>query len=223
MKASGTLEERLRAHVQPTVLVKSRGEAPFYTLVEPPSKAIVEEPQSAGEARVECTLPDGSRCVQWNLQTGMFRFLQEEKNADGALLVWQSDGSEDGSFEAHIMECKKTVDQTKWAEILQQMRWTLARLLAVAGTLGIPIVKARFYTAFRRDRLSSDSSRNPALPRIPIEGGSPRRGELDRALRQQLDWESDDLAIEGFMGRFHHRKVQLDAASGAGAVNLAVG
>jgi hypothetical protein len=55
VRASGTLDERLRAHVQPTVLLKSRQEAPLYTLIEAPAKAVVEEPQSAGEARVECT------------------------------------------------------------------------------------------------------------------------------------------------------------------------
>jgi hypothetical protein len=223
VRAAGTLDERLRAHVRPTITLISRQQGPFYAIVEPPTKAIIEEPQVAGEARVECTLPDGSRCVQWNLQTGMFQFLQEEKNADGALLVWRADGTVDGSFDAHVLECKRTVDQRKWADVLQQMRWTLARLLAVAGTLGVPIARARFYTAYRRDLLSSDSSRNPALPRIPIAGGAPPHGELDRARRQQLDWENDDLVMEGFAGRFPHRKGKLDDATGRGAVDLSEG
>ena len=224
MRASGTLEERLAAHVQPTIALKG-GEVRFYEIVEPPSKAIVEERETAGEARVECDLPPGTRCVRWNLGTGKFQFLKEEKNADGALLLFRDDGSKDGAFEAHILECKRTVDQKKWSDVLQQMRWTLARLLAVCGTLGIPVVKACLYTAFRRDSLSSNSSRNPALPRIPIGGGARLDGELELswARRQQLDWENDDVAMPGFEGRFPHRKVKLDEASGAGAVDLSEG
>jgi hypothetical protein len=222
MRASGALDQRLLAHVQPTIRLKS-GPARFYEIVEPPSKAIVEELATPGEARVECALPDGSRCVRWTLGTGKFQFLQEEKNADGALLLWRDDSSVDGAFEAHIVECKKTVDQTKWGEVLEQMRWTLARLLAISGTLGVPLTGARFYTAYRFDKLSSDSSRNPLLPRIPIGGRSRPGDELSRARRLQLDWESDDVAMDGFEGRFQHRKVKLDEASGAGAVDLGEG
>ena len=43
--------------------------------------------------------------------------------------------------------------------------------------------------------------------------------ELSRARRQQLDWENDDLRLDGFEGRFPHRKVALDAG-GAGTVDL---
>lgn len=222
MRASGTLEERLGAHVQAKIVLKS-GEVRFFEIVEAPIKAIIEERETAGEARVECDLPVGTRCVQWNLGTGKFQFLKEEKNADGALLVWRDDGSKDGSFEVHIIECKRTLDQKKWSDALQQMRWTLARLLAISGTLGIPVGRACFYTAFRRDNLSSASSRNPALPRIPI--GNRRtllddETELNWARRQQLDWENDEIAIVGFDGRFPHRKVKLDEASGVGAIDL---
>lgn len=223
MRASGTLEERLRAHVQPTIALKN-GEVRFYEIVEPPSKAIVEEREAAGEARVECDLPPGTRCVRWNLGTGKFQFLKEERNADGALLLFRDDGSKDGAFEAHILECKRTVDQKKWSDVLQQMRWTLARLLAVCGTLGIPVVRACLYTAFRRDSLSSNSSRNPALPRIPIGGARlDDEIELSWARLQQLAWEDDEVALAGFEGRFPHRKVKLDEASGAGAVDLSEG
>jgi len=223
MKASGTLEERLCAHVQAKVALKG-GEVRFYEIVEAPSKAIVEERETAGEARVDCALPERARCIQWNLGTGKFQFLKEEKNADGALLVWRDDGSKDGSFEAHIVECKRTLDQKKWSDALQQMRWTLARLLAISGTLGIPIGRACFYTAFRQDNLSSESSRNPAMPRIPIGTRRTRPDdahELNWARRQQLDWENDEIAIVGFEGRFPHRKVKLDDASGVGAIDLA--
>ncbi len=198
---------------------------PFYVVVEPPSKAIVEELNTAGEARVECVLPDGSRCVQWTRWTGKFQFLRDERNADGALLVWRDDGSPDGSFEAHVIECKKTVDRTTWGKALIQMRSTLARLLAISGTLGIPIVRAVFYTAFRHNNLPPDSSRNPAWPRIPIGVSSPDEGErhLNRARSLHRQWEDGVVSIDGFDGRFPHRKVQLDEATGAGAVELSWG
>jgi hypothetical protein len=222
MRASGALDERLRIHVVPTILVHGGQEAPFYVMVEPPLKAIVEERNIEGEARVECTLPDRSRCIQWTLGTGKFQFLRGEKNADGALLVFRDDGSPDGAFEAHVFKCKKTVDRTKWRDALQQMRSTLARLLAISGTLGIPIVSAVFYTAFRRNNLSSDNSLNPARPRIPIGGGPQDDGqrELNRARQLEHDWVRNDITLDGFDGRFPHRKVKLDDATGAGTVDL---
>jgi hypothetical protein len=116
VRASGTLEQRLRAHVTPTIRLRE-GDARFYAIVEPPDPIIVEERALPGEARVECRLPDGWRCVTWN-------------------------------------------------------------------------------------------------------PSQPDELELSRPRRQQLDWENDELSVEGFDGRFQHRKVELNEDTGAGALDL---
>jgi hypothetical protein len=150
----------------------------------------------------------------------LFGFLKDKKNADGALLVWRDDGSRDGCFEAHVMECKKTVDQSKWNDILQQLRWTFMRLRAVSGALGVPLRRVTFYTAYREDKLSSTSSRNPVLPRNPITSRFAKPEEvIDRPRQLQMDWQNDDIALGDFEGRFAHRKIELDGL-GNGAIGL---
>ena len=221
MKPSGNIEQRFAAHILERSKVKNGGEASVYSFVRHPDKAFVVEQAQPGEARIECTLPEGTLCVQWNLQEGLFGFLKERKNADGALLIWRNDGSRDGLFEAHVMECKRTVDQTKWNDILQQLRWTFMRLRAVSGVLGVPLQRVTFYTAYREDKLSSDSSRNPVLPRNPITSRFAKPDEtIDRPRQLQMAWQNDDITLGDLVERFAHRKVELDG-NGDGAIALA--
>ncbi|MEP7126339.1 MAG: hypothetical protein ABJE95_35735 [Byssovorax sp.] len=221
MKPSGDIERRLADHIRENVPTGAGGQTPFYLLVRHPNKAVVVEQEKAGEARIECGLPDGALCVQWNLPTGLFQFLKMEKNADGALLLWRDDGSSDGLFEAHVMECKKTVDQSKWNQILQQLRWTFMRLRAISGVLGVPLRRVTFYTAYREDKLSSDSSRNPLLPRNAITSRFAKQDEeIDRPRQLQMDWQNDDVRLGDFDGRFAHTKIELDGL-GNGATDLA--
>lgn len=217
MKPSGDIERRLRDHIQGKVKDPSKREVPLYVVVRAPATVKVAEQAVAGEANVECSLPEGSLCVQWSFHGG-FPFLKVDKNADGALLVQRKDGT----YEAHVMECKRSVDQTKWGEILQQMRWTLSKLLALSGALGIHLERAVFYTAFRNDRLSTVSSPNPIFAKLPIEAEAPLEDERDQRARQlQMDWENDDITLGDFDGRFAHTKIKLDDVLGTGSIRLA--
>jgi len=220
MKLSGDIQSRLAAHMRDKITIKTSGEVPFYLLVRHPEKAVVVEQEVAGEARVECSLPEGALCIQWSLPTGLFQFLKSEMNADGALLIWRDDGSRDGFFEAHVMECKKTVEQSTWNKALKQLRWTLLRLRALAGALGVPIQRVTFYTAFREDTLSSTSSRNPLVPRNTITSRFAEPDEIiERPRRLLTAWEDDKIVFEGFEGHFVHHKIELDDA-GHGSVGL---
>ena len=216
MTPSGDIERRLRDHIQGKVKDPSKREVPFYVVVRAPGKVTIAEQAVAGEAKVECSLPSESLCIQWNFHGG-FPFLKVDKNADGALLIQRNDGT----HEAHVMECKRTVDQTKWSEILQQMRWTLSKLMALAGALGVHLDRAVFYTAFRNDRLSTVSSPNPIFAKLPIETDAPAEivRDIGRARQLQIDWENDDISLGDFEGRFAHRKIELDG-DGNGAIGL---
>jgi len=138
-----------------------------------------------------------------------------------AQVIWRDDGSHDGLFEAHVMECKTTVDQKTWNKVLQQVRWTFLRLRAVAGALGVPIQQVTFYTAYREDKLSSTSSRNPLVPRNPITSRfAPPDERIERPRQLQLDWENDYITLGDFEGRFAHTKIELDGR-GNGSIGLA--
>ena len=106
--------------------------AELYREVIAPEKAVVVEREDAGEAHVELTLPEGCTCIAWKLGTGRFNFLQVDKNTDGAFFLYHVNGR----VEAHIVECKKSVDRSHWGKAVEQMRWTLTKLLALAGALG---------------------------------------------------------------------------------------
>ncbi len=81
--------------------------------------------------------------------------------------------------------------------------------------------RAVFYTAFRNDRLSTVSSPNPILAKVPIETDPPPEDvrNLDRARQLQLDWENDDITLGDFDGRFAHNKIELDGL-GNGSIGL---
>jgi hypothetical protein len=213
VQRSGELEDRLRSSLKQTVPERGQPEQPFYEVVRSPGQVLVVERNKAGEAEIEFTVPAGCTCILWRLPTGLFEFLREDKNADGPFLVQRSDGQ----FEAHIVECKKTVDQKKWSDITEQMRWTLCKLMALAGALGVQVEEAVLYTAYRFDKLSEHESPNPAAAKRLIgdpDAQSPEEVEYTEARRQQLAWERDQVPLRGFVAAFRHHKIRLDEATG---------
>ncbi|AGP42266.1 hypothetical protein BE04_24445 [Sorangium cellulosum] len=209
---ASSLEQRLAAIIAPAL-----GDGgPFYEVLRPPSQATVKETKKDGYAEVACTIPEGHICIQWRFEeTGRFLFLRGDKNADGALLFI----GPDDRIEAHIIECKRKVTQGKWEDILQQMRWTLYKLLALAGVLGLSIDEVRLGTAYRFDELSEESSPNPTLGKPTLGGTSertPGEDQLSESRLRQLAWENDEVYLPGFDGVFRHIKIQLDEDSGRG-------
>lgn len=207
MKPSGDLRVRLADNIQSVI----------YEVVQPPHTAIVRETAVPGEATVALALPEGCIAIQWRLPTGVFRVLKEEANADGAFILQRADGS----FEAHVVECKKTVDRRDWAKARKQMRWTLSRLRALAGVLGIELRRGVLYTAFRADNLSPESDPNPTAQRRPLgplqEEGP---GIVWDERRAEREWVDNEVRLAGFDARFTHRKIQLDE-HGAGSAGFA--
>lgn len=219
MILEGDIEARVRALVKERVPSKGGEDRPVYRFLAAPDTAKIIEEEASGEAEVTCMVPEGCRCIQWTLIGGLFGFLKENKSADGALLVLRPDGA----VEAHILECKRTVDQKKWGDVSKQMGSTLARLMALVGTLGERIERVHLYTAFRDDQLSEDESANPVDLRRTVGGPeerSEREREHDWAWRKQREWMADRVRLPSFAPTFEHRKVQLDRASGRGAVTL---
>lgn len=173
MIPSGELEARLESNIR----------AGLYELLRAPQGATVVERNVAGEASVAFTLPEGCLCIKWSLPPETFGVLRDKANADGAFILRRADGS----FEAHVVECKRTINRTKWAEVRKQMRWTLSRLRALAGILGVELRHGVLYTAFRADDLSPESAPNPIAQRRPIDAGSGEDETSRGALRALQD------------------------------------
>lgn len=212
MIPSGDLPHRLETLIKQTTPSKG-GSVKVCEIIQPPEKALVVEREKSGEAEIACMVPEGWVCIQWNLPTGLFGFLREDKNADGAFFLQQEKG---GVIEAHIVECKRTVDQKKWTDIVQQMRWTLSKLLALAGALGLSLSRVVLYTAFRNDSLSFERSPNLTDMKRTIGEQSEEDLQINEEGRELLDWEDDKVRLRGFEGTFSHRKIQLDKETGRG-------
>jgi hypothetical protein len=217
IRASGALRERVASLLKTSKKARGGAERAVYAWVAPPGSVIVRESEREGEATVEMTLPAACECLDLWLPTGLFEILQKDKNADGAhLLIF-----EDGRIEAHVTECKKTIDQTTWLDATEQMRWTLVKLQALAGALGEHLAGAVLYTAYREDRLSEEESANPAqTERLVGVPQGEREIELTYTRRKQLEWTRGRVRLRGFHGDFPHHRIELDEEDGRGRMEL---
>jgi hypothetical protein len=196
MDRSGTFEERLDAWIG----------AERYEHVAAPGCVRIVERAPEGKAEVECPVPEGCTWIQWRLD-GLFKFLKEDNNADGLLLLCR----QDGRYEAHVIECKRTVRPDRWHKIQRQFRWHLGKLLAIAGVLGIQFERVTLGTAYQRDQLSEDESPNPTRGRPTLEGEGDDATTITDGRRYQLAWMNDQVRLPGFAHPFSHVKIRLDA------------
>lgn len=215
----GTFSERIEAWIKREKAAE--GKQPrrvYFELVEGPATLVVNELNDKGKAEVRCEVLADHTCVQFNLHgnDGLFGFLRESSNADGAFLL----EGPDGVVTAWIVECKRTLGRKTWGEVLKQFRWTVARLFAVAGVIGVEVGEVALVTAFREDLLSPSDSPNPAFGKLSIgDDGAPGATEGRELQRLLLAWLDDNVHLGGFQGGFRHTKLQLDDR-GCGAYTL---
>jgi hypothetical protein len=184
------------------------------------SEAPIEvfEETAGGEARVTCTLSSEGVCLVFRLDEVGFPFLRQRKAVDWLVLLHVLDGS----IDAHLIECKRTVSSGSWREIKSQMASSVTRGLALAGALGAQIRRFHCYTAYRNDRLSTD----PVFARLPLGPGAVARAEPAEtrgARLGHLDWEATEIVLEGMDTRVSHQRVPLDPVTGVGQVELSAG
>jgi hypothetical protein len=179
------------------------------------------EEASDGEARVTCTFSPGSVGVFFKLDQVNFPFLRQKKSVDWLVFLLHPDGS----LDAHLVECKRTVSWRKWYEIRIQMAASVTRSLALAGALGVEIRHFHSYTAYRNDEISARLSPDPVFSRLPLGPGVVARKEPaeTREVRSgQRDWEAAEIRLEGVDVLVTHRRVPLASSSGIGNVELLV-
>jgi hypothetical protein len=193
LKRHGDIEAVLRKFIQHKLFTVHRG----------PCEARVVERQKDGKAEISCALPAGALCIEWNIEKDLFPFLKSNECTDGAFLVERPDGS----FDAHILECKITINQDSRSKAKAQMAWTLVRVLALAGVLGARVHRAILYTAYCQDRMD----KSPGLAKLPLGRieDAEEDAEVVDALRGQFDWPERQVELRGFDERFVHHAIRL--------------
>lgn len=171
---------------------------------------LVEETQDDGRAEVRFVAPPGWRLekIAVDHRHG-FEWLVERKSADGIVLA----RTPQGQWQAHIVECKKTIKEKSWAGVRAQLHGSRLRLDAIAGVLGIEIERVVLYTAFREDRIGLGSP-DPILDAVPIGGREP--GEPARA---RAAWRASTVFIPG-EGPLSHRRLQLHTVEDVGRIDV---
>jgi hypothetical protein len=177
------------------------------------SAVTIEETTDDGRAEVTFTAPPGWRIEKLALERCAFTWLEEQFSADGILLARPSDGS----WQAHVVECKRTVTDGKWQKVQRQLRGSCLRLLAVNGVLGLELGKITLYTAFRRESISART------PDFTLATPPPGRTGTNERFAQRLAWQAGTLAIDGF-GPLEHHRIQLeDRGDDVGRATVSLG
>lgn len=182
--------------------------------------AVVEaDAEHGGVLRVVETAEDGRAEVRFSVSPGCLglgfvlsegvkiSFLADTKSADGHMLVQEKDGS----WTAHVVECKATVRSKDWTKAQKQLVAGMLRLQIVADFLGVEIARWRGHVAFRNDLLSPRRTPDLAFLEAPL-GRDPADEEQ---LRQRQSWALGQIQGVSFVATLPVHKVQLDSAGEA--------
>lgn len=198
MKLKGDLWQRLRVAINPE----------RFSLAFAPKAIVLTEKKAKGRAEILLAPGIGMLCIAWDIEANIFGFLGDEKNADGAFFVL---GNGD-DVEAHIVECKRTINTGVWRKSKKQMRATLLRLRALAGVLGLTITRVVCYLAFHKDEEGDITSADPAVFRLPIGACATATTEDQETLailREQYGWREDAIELPDITGLHTHRRLKL--------------
>jgi hypothetical protein len=187
LKRADDLPRRLE-----TVFAPLAGEKPRFQIVTGPGEVVVDEKEQEGFAQIACRFGEGVRIIRWTLASSDLRPIGSERNADGALLLVRPDGV----VEAHVMECKHTINASTWKKALAQLEWTLLKLLAIAGALHERVERVVLYTAFRTNTLSPAESADAALFELPIGEEESTGSRRERPMR--ISAAETDVDVRGW-------------------------
>lgn len=179
-----------------------------YDVVAAPDPIVLNEDDPLGRAEIRLDLIPGMRCVVWHIEDNVFGFLSNDQNADGAFFVL----GRDDEVEAHIIECKMTLNRGTWVKVRKQMRATLLRLRALAGVLGLTITRVVCYSAFHEEEAAPLTSANLAFTRPPlgeVQAPAAEDAEALAVLRQQYGWREALVELRDIEGRHPHRQIRL--------------
>lgn len=184
-----------------------------YYLQEADSVIILEERKQDGHAVVQCScnrdflvLPTPEKNVLPYLDGSV---KGRTKCADVFVFVYEEDG-----WELHIMEWKRTVNTSTFADGKEQFRLGIWNARAVAAFLGIEIKKTYLCVGFRTD----------AIKRIPPENLIAMRASNNfEAIKIIEEWKKGivPLYTDAVSVNYPLRKIALDE-DGLGELRLAV-
>ncbi|HEU4964882.1 MAG TPA: hypothetical protein VFV52_13640 [Bacilli bacterium] len=152
-------------------------------------QVLVDEKKDDGLANVSCTLPS-SHAYELTLEGKHVAHLNSQRCTDGILLLEHPSGS----WELHIIECKRTVNRNKWRKTKLQFEASIQRAMAVATGVGIFPAKIKLYTAVRNEEIRDEIMASPVLSKItPADRDAFTPEELEKY--HFFDWFDPTLEL----------------------------
>ena len=128
------------------------------------SEFVVKETDKTDDGAAEVTLrfPKALPALLLhgaNTNTGVFRFIENQQCADGALLVDLGNKR----YAGYLLECKLTLSPKSLAKIQQQLIGAIYKLRAIVGLLEGRLEQVSLFAAFRCNRLNEARGASPIL------------------------------------------------------------
>lgn len=171
------------------------------------SDITLEERETSGQAYLKWIMTN-EFIVFIKPEQKVFPFLKDGPYRCCADKIIFENIDNSNNYRLHIIEFKKTVDNSKWEKARHQFKMALLNARSMSGFLGINIVDARFYTGFRFDKLSAYSS-NPVSFRI-------KSSELNEWITDRIKINIDSKEIVTAV----HTRIQLDQTTGMGEITI---
>ena len=182
-----------------------------YLLIDGTDTEVTEK-KDDGYALVHCTLPHGL-AYELTLEGKSIAHLVSKKCNDGVLLL----ETPNGDWELHIIECKRTVNKSKWDKTKLQFETTIQRSLSLLASIGVFPAKIKLYTAVRDQEIIDEKNADPVLNKMTLAEWR------ELSLKQQeklhyMDWFDHSIGI-WVQSDIPHEIIPLDE-NGNGSVTI---
>ena len=176
------------------------------------SQLVVEEKKDDGLALVRCTLPNG-RAFELTLEGKNIAHLKIPRCTDGILLL----ETPSGEWELHIIECKRTVNRSKWKRVKMQFEASIQRSIGLLAGIGVFPHKIKLYTAVREQKIIDEKNADPVLNKMTLEQWRQLSDEEQEKLHY-MDWFGNSIDI-WVQRDVPHEIIPLDD-NGTGSVTI---
>lgn len=111
--------------------------------------------------------------------------------------------SENGKWQLHILEFKKSIRYNKWKKIREQFQYGIMNARALAAFLNMEIDGIILETAYRNDWIPRSGSYSPTIMRAANSAAEAAAFKEWKKNAVVLEVDSEEI-------RFRHDKIQLD-------------
>lgn len=136
----------------------------MFQFVESGNKVVLDEKKSQGEA--ELTIKFNNPVIipkDFEKFIQRFDYVENSQCADYAIIE-----DNNGVWVLHIIEFKRTVNQTKWNKCKIQFQGAIAMSKAICGILDINIDDIICYTAYVNENFKMKNTTAPAMLKLPL-------------------------------------------------------